>query len=91
MFHVKHQGAAMSDDPWKPWPRCPADACEETEDVTIMECVPGYTYTTVGGVCGHWVMLGRNDLPMSDGDRAMWDEYFRSADVPRETSEGGDA
>lgn len=77
----------MSDD-WKPWPRCPADRCEETEGVTIMECAPGYTYMTVGDVCGHWAMLYRKpDTVMTDEQRAMWDEYFRPGDVPRETKE----
>lgn len=80
----------MSDplDAWNLWPRCPADDCAETEDVTIMECVPGYTYMTVGGVCHHTVFLHRKpDAEMTDEDRQMWEEYFRGGDVPRETKE----
>lgn len=77
----------MSDD-WKPWPKCPAEGCEETEDVTIMECVPGHTYTTVGGVCGHAAFLVRKSgTEMTEEERRVWEEYFHPTDVPRETSE----
>lgn len=79
----------MSDplDAWKPWPKCPADGCEETEGVLIMECAPGHTYMTTGDVCEHWVTLHFDPArPLSDEQRAMWDEYFRPSDVPRETS-----
>jgi hypothetical protein len=80
----------MSDsiDAWKPWPKCPADDCDETEDVMIMECVPGYTYSVTGGVCGHLVFLQRRpNTEMTDEERRMWDEFFHPADVPRETKE----
>lgn len=43
-----------------------------------MECVPGHTYMTVGGVCGHWATLHRKpDTVMTDGERDLWDAYFR--------------
>lgn len=74
----------MSDD-WKPWPKCPAEGCHETEDIAIMECIPGRSYITTGGVCGHMAFLVRNDVPLSDGDRDLLIDYFRLADVPRET------
>ncbi len=75
-------------DAWKLWPRCPADECDETEDVMIMECAPGYTYMVTGGVCGHVIWLHREtDAPLSD----ELTELFRPADVPRETSESEDA
>lgn len=74
-------------DDWKPWPSCPADECGETSDVTIMECVPDFTYMTIGGVCGHVVFLHRrSDTTMTDEEQELWAEYFRRADVPRETS-----
>lgn len=81
----------MSDDPWKQWLHCPADECDETEDVMIMECAPGYTYMTTGGVCGHWVTLHRRpDTDMTDEEQRMWAEYFRPTDVSRGTSESED-
>jgi uncharacterized phage-associated protein len=91
MFHVKHRSPPVSEplDAWKAWPVCPADECDETKDVTIMECAPGCTYMTVGGVCGHTVFLHRKpDTTMTDEEREVWAEYFRRADVPRETSGG---
>lgn len=73
-------------DAWKPWPVCPAEGCDETEGVTIMECAPGYTYMTVGDVCFHWVTFQLNpDMPQEQ--RAQLVEYFRLTDVPRETKE----
>lgn len=80
----------MSDplDAWKPWPKCPAEDCEETEDITIMECAPGHTYMTIGGVCGHVVLLHRKpDIDMTEAERQLWEWFFRSANVPRETKE----
>lgn len=76
----------MSDD-WKSWPKCPAEDCHETEGVAIMECIPGHTYITTGGVCGHVAFLARNDVPLADGDRDLLIDYFRPSDVPRETEE----
>lgn len=78
---------STDDDAWKPWPKCPADGCQETEDVTIMECIPGYTYMVIGGICGDVVMLARNDVPLADEDRDLLIDYFRPTDVPRETKE----
>lgn len=74
-------------DAWKPWPLCPADKCGEAKGVTIFECVPGYTYTTIGDVCGHTVFLHRKpDTAMTDDERELWEAYFHATDVPRETS-----
>ena len=72
-------------DAWKPWPKCPADECDETEGVTIMECAPGYTYMTIGDVCHHWVTLHlKPDMPAEQ--RETLKAYFHPADVPRETT-----
>lgn len=70
------------DDAWKPFPRCPAEDCEETEGVTIMECVPGYSYMMVGDVCFHWVTLViKPNAPVDN----LLAEYVRQAGVSRET------
>ena len=66
---------STSSSDWKPFPVCPADDCEETEDVTIMECAPGRTYMTIGGVCGHAVWLYRkSDAPASDALTELFKE-----------------
>lgn len=76
-------------DDWKPWPKCPAEGCGETEDVMIMECIPGRTYCVTGGVCGHLVWLHlKPGTEMSEEQRTMWAEHFHPTDVPRETKDG---
>ena len=77
-----------SSDAWKPWPVCLAGDCEETKDVKIMECVPGYSYMMTGGVCKHVGFLAHTDeTPFSDEVRGSLIAYFRQPDVPRETKE----
>jgi hypothetical protein len=43
---------------------CPVGGCENTEDLWVMECAPGYTWTFVNG-CGHWGFIYRktDDVP----------------------------
>lgn len=37
---------------------CPAEGCENTEDLVVQECAPGRTWMYTGG-CGHWAFIYR--------------------------------
>lgn len=36
---------------------CPVDGCENSEDLDVIECAPGYTWLFTSTVCGHVVWV----------------------------------
>jgi hypothetical protein len=47
------------------WPEmavCPADECDATEGLWVMECAPGHTWMFVND-CGHWGFIHKKGTP----------------------------
>lgn len=49
----------MPDTPEPHFDVCPAEDCDNTEDLMVQECAPGHTWAFTSSVCGHWAFIYR--------------------------------
>lgn len=49
-------------------PQCLVDGCDESDDFTVQECAPGYTWMFVCGR-GHWGFISKKP----EGGHDHWD------------------